>query len=360
MPRTGRRRVRLRRTRRREPRLSRQSFTVDPNQIDPHAPRAGRWLHGGHLRAPQRQGWRLYRHARARRHQPRDRVRLRPAGRHADDDDHRPEAHQEIQARPLPDPRRRRDDGADHQIHPPAGLRRQHSLAHSRGFPAGRGREAGSGPPRASRGCRRRADGEYAAGSQRRPPSGRGEQSDPGRREEDRIGHITAAGHRLRRQPNADGAHAAAVHRKDRNPLRQHPARQRRRRRAESPIRRLRSAVVGRLLPSCDRGRRRHHQRRSRRHRKAAVLHEARRHGSDPRQFVYCRSRSGLLPAGRSDRRHRQRHLADEGRHRSPGHLGLHEDVRRRGPPKSPTPPASRTTSAVRSIRRIWSRPFAK
>ena len=42
------------------------------------------------------------------RDQLRHRRRLCPAGRHADPDDHRPEADQEIEAGPLPDPRRRR------------------------------------------------------------------------------------------------------------------------------------------------------------------------------------------------------------------------------------------------------------
>ena len=56
------------------------------------------------------------------RHQLRHRRRLCPAGRHADDDDHRPEADQELQAGPLPDPGRRRHDAAAHQVHPPARL----------------------------------------------------------------------------------------------------------------------------------------------------------------------------------------------------------------------------------------------
>ena len=42
-------------------------------------------------------------HPRPRRHQPGHRQRLRLPGRHADDDDHRPEADQEVQAGPFPD-----------------------------------------------------------------------------------------------------------------------------------------------------------------------------------------------------------------------------------------------------------------
>ena len=130
---------------------------VRQDQADPDAARARRGLHGGDLWPPHRQDRRLPRHARPGRDQLRHRCRLRPARRHADADDHRAETDQEIEAGPLPDPRRRGDDGADHQVRPPARQRRQHPQPRARGDPAGRGGKARRHPSRIARGHRRRA-----------------------------------------------------------------------------------------------------------------------------------------------------------------------------------------------------------
>ena len=66
----------------------------------------------------------------------------------------------------------------------------------------------------------------------------------------------------------------------------------------------------------------RDHQRRPRRDREAAVLHAARRGGGDPRQLPQRGGGPGLLPADRGGRRHRQRHLADQGRYHAPARAG--------------------------------------
>ena len=106
------------------------------DQADPDPARTGRGLHGRDLWPPHRQDRRVPGDAGAGRDQLRHRRRLRPARRHADPDDHRAEADQEIEAGPLPDPRRGRHDAADHQIHAPARLGRQHPEPRARGVSA--------------------------------------------------------------------------------------------------------------------------------------------------------------------------------------------------------------------------------
>lgn len=143
-----------------------------------HPPRTIGRLHGRHLRAPHRQDRGQPVDPRPGRHQPGHRRRLRLPGRHADADDHRAEADQEVQAGPLPDPRRGRHDAAADQVHPPTGLRRQHSLAGPRGVPPGRGREARRGAPGAAGGHRRRADRQPAHPAEPEPPAAGGIQGD--------------------------------------------------------------------------------------------------------------------------------------------------------------------------------------
>src|SRR6185369_11607417 len=117
MPRRRRRRIYLWRPRRGESGSSRQSLQVVENQADPHPPRTGRRIHGRDLRPPYRPHWRLPRDPGARRGQLRHSRRLRPTRRHADDDDYRPKADQNVEAGPLPNSRRSRHDAADHEIH---------------------------------------------------------------------------------------------------------------------------------------------------------------------------------------------------------------------------------------------------
>ena len=326
MPGRGGRRVCLRGSRRREPRLPRQPFAVDQDQADPDPPRTGRRLHGRDLRPPHRQGRRLPGDPGPGRDQPRHRRRLRPARRHADADDHRPEADQEVQAGPLPDPRRGRHDGADHQVHPPARLGGQHPLAAS---------------ARPSAWPRRRSPAPSTSSSPRTSPTSRPTRTPLPKRSLVRRPvadekSIRAAVKRIEQAKSPilvigaganrkmTGRMLAAVRREDRHPVRHHPARQGRGRRdrirSSSAARRCRPATS--CHRAIERGRP-DHQRRPRRDREAAVLHAARRRRGDPRQLPLGRGRSGLLPADRGDRRHRQRDLADQGRHRSPGQLGL-------------------------------------
>ncbi len=192
---------------------------------------------------------RLPRHAGAGRDQLRHRRRLCAIGRHADADDHRPEADQEIEAGPLPDPRRRRHDGADHQVHPPARQRRQHPEPGARGLPPRRGGEAGRHPYRIPRGYRRGEDGIGAAEAQPRPPPARRREIGPRRGGAARGGEIAGPRHRRRRQPQDDQPDAAPADREDRHPLHHHPARQGRDRRGASQVPRLRGAVGRRLRP---------------------------------------------------------------------------------------------------------------
>ena len=183
----------------------------EQDQAGPDPARAGRGLHGRDLRPPHRQDRRVPGDARPGRDQLRHRRRLCPARRHADADDHRAEADQEIEAGPLPDPRRGRDDGADHQVHPPARRDRQHPQPGARGLSPGRGGEARRGPSRAPRGHRRRAHHvapDPALG--RAAALGRAQGGAPGGRG-DRGGQGAGAGDRRGRQPQDDRADAAPV-----------------------------------------------------------------------------------------------------------------------------------------------------
>ena len=123
-----------------------------------------------------------------------------------------------------------------------------------------------------------------------------------------------------------------------------------------SEVPRLRGAVGRRFRPQGDRGRRPDRQCRPRRDREAALLHEAGRHRGDPRLDPHRRGRSGLFPADRGDRRHRQRDLADEGGHRPLGALGFRQDAgRARGRGRAHRQ-AWPTMRASRSSRPAWSR----
>src|SRR3546814_8703448 len=90
-----------------------------------------------------------------------------PAWRHADDDDYRAKADQEVEAGPLPDSGRRRDDGADHQIYPPDGVVRQYPQPGARGVSSGRRGKARRGAYRTAGGYRRRTARQPAAEAQR-------------------------------------------------------------------------------------------------------------------------------------------------------------------------------------------------
>ncbi len=260
MPRGGGRRICVRRSRGGESRFPRQPVALEEDPAGPHPPRAGRRLHGRDLWPPHRQDRRLPRHIGPRCDQFRHCRRLCAAGRHADDDDHRPEADQEVEAGPLPDPRRRRHDAADHQIYPPARFVGQHPLPRPRGLPARRGGEAGRGPSRASRGHCRRAYRIAAAAAQPGPPPACRREIGPRRGEKDRGGEGAGPRHRRGREPQDDQPDAAPVRREDRHPVRHHPARQGRARRDPREVPRLRRALGRRLRPPRDRGRRPHHQ----------------------------------------------------------------------------------------------------
>ncbi len=196
----------------------------------------------------------------ARRHQSCHRRRLCPAGRHADDDDHRPEADQKLQAGPFPDPGSGGHDAAAHQVHPSDRFRRQYPVAGARSRPPGAGGKARRGAYRIPRRHRRRGKRFHAAeGKPGAPPGGRRE-GRARRGRPHRARQVPAAGDRRRRQPRHDQPHADPVRGKDRHPLCHHPAGQGRDRRAQSQIRGLRRAVIRRLRPCRRRRRRCDHQ----------------------------------------------------------------------------------------------------
>ena len=265
MPRSRGRRIHFRRSGRGEPRLPRFALPLRQDQADPHPARAGRRVHGGDLWPTHRQDRGLPSHARPGSDQLRYRGCLRPTRRHADADDHRAEADQEIEAGPLPDPRRRGDDGADHQVRPPARQRRQHPQPRARGDPAGRGGEARRGPPRTARGHRRRAH-LVATASQvgRASPFGRSKGRAPSGSGA-RAGQVAGLGDRRGRQPQDDRTDAAPVRREDRHSVPDHANGQGRDRRAASAVSRLRGAVGGRFRPPRGRRCRRDRQCRPRR-----------------------------------------------------------------------------------------------
>lgn len=281
MPGKRGRAVRLRNSRRGESRPA----GVPAQVADPagaHPPRTIGRLHGRHLRAPHRQDRGQPVDPRPGRHQPGHRRRLRLPGRHADADDHRAEADQEVQAGPLPDPRRGRHDAAADQVHPPTGLRRQHSLAGPRGVPPGRGREARRGAPGAAGGHRRRADRQPAHPAEPEPPAAGGIQGDLRRGGEAARRAQPDPGDRRRGQPQDDRQGPQATDRQDRHSLRHHPDGQGRGRRASPALPRQRRAVRRRLRASRGGGGRPDRQRRPRRDREAAVLHGSRRYRGDP------------------------------------------------------------------------------
>ncbi len=202
MSRSRRVRIHIRGAGRGEPRLSRLAQPVENHQADPHTPRTGCRLHGGDVWSAHRQDRRVHCHTRPRRDELRDRGSLCDAGRNADDDDHRAEADQEIEAGPVPDPRRGRDDGADHQVYSPACRGRQHSEPRARGLSPGRGRKARCRPPRISRGHRRGKDRLAADPAfHRATPLGRAQGRPPGGRD-DREGQGAGA-RRSARAPTA-------------------------------------------------------------------------------------------------------------------------------------------------------------
>ena len=220
MPRSRGLRIYLRCARRREPRLPRQPQSLQTDQAGAHAPRTGRRLHGRDLWAATRARPASASPRSARRDQFRHRRRLCATGRHADDDDHRPETDQEIETGPVPDPRRGRDDGSDYQIHAPAACGRQHSQPRARSLsPGGRGK-ARRGASRIARGYCRGTDRRHADPAQRRAAAQRGaEGGRPGGRRA-RTGQQADPRHRRGRQSQDDRQDAGRIRREDGHSLR--------------------------------------------------------------------------------------------------------------------------------------------
>ena len=218
--------------------------------------------------------------------------------------------------------------------------RRQYPEPGARGLPPRRGGEARRGPPRAARGRRRRAHRRRADSAQPRcaaPPPTRRRCARRSRRSRQAKSPVLVIGAGANRKMT--GADAAPVRREDRHPVLHHADRQGRDRRAPPDVPRLRGAVGGRLRPPRDRATPTDRQRRPRRDREAAVLHDsAGGADGDPRLDQHRRGRSGLFPADRGDRRHRQRDLADQGGHRPLGRPGISTRCSARARPRSSTP----------------------
>ncbi len=217
MPRGRGRPLRLRHSGRGDARSQRGARRLG-YRVRPGAARAGRCVHGRHVRAADALGRRLPRHARAGRHEPRDRRRRRVPGPLADGRAHRP-------GRPRADAqgvasvhRRRLDAAADHQVQHAAELLSCDPGGRAQGVQGRRGAEAGPDPHRAARGRDGRAGRRGAAPHPARSPparaerrrAARGDRRHLRRRAPDRAGGQRRRSHRL-------GRRAARVRRDDRH-----------------------------------------------------------------------------------------------------------------------------------------------
>ena len=143
---------------------------------------------------------------------------------------------------------------------PSDAFRRQYPLAGARGHPPGAGGKARRGAYRIPRRHRRGGERFHAAEGEPGAPAGSRREGSARRRGPHRARQIAASGDRRRRQPRHDQPHADPVRGKDRHPLCHHPAGQGRDRRAQSEIRGLCRAVIGRFRPCRRRRRRRDRQ----------------------------------------------------------------------------------------------------
>ena len=301
------RRARLRHTGRGEPRRRRGAAHLD-DRARHHPPRAGGGLHGGNVRAADRASRRLPDDARAGRAQPDDRRRLRAPRRHADGDDHRPEADPQRQAGAVPDRRHRHDDAAADEIEPSDRCRRLDPHAGARSLPDRRGGAPGSGPPGTAGGRRRRDRrcGDRAVASHR--PAGRRPRRHRARGRDDPRGQATPRDARRGGEPAAPRRRVVRLHPAHRPLFLQHADGQGRRDRRVRSLHGHRGAKRARLRARCHRSRRPRLGDRPRHDREAAVPdgHGRRRSEGHPHRLHRGRCRTGL-PSRRGSRR-RYRH----------------------------------------------------
>ena len=138
--------------------------------LHPCSTRAGRGLHGRHVRAPHRTRRRLPRHARPGRHEPRHGHRRRLPGPRAARRAHRP-GRPRADAQGVPSVHRpRRAVPAHHQVERARREPGDHPRGRAQGLQGGRVREARRHAPRAARGRHGRAGRRRAAAA---PPAGR-------------------------------------------------------------------------------------------------------------------------------------------------------------------------------------------
>ncbi len=114
-----------------------------PHPLHHHAPRAGRRLHGGRLRAPDRQGGRVHLHTRPRRDQSDHRRRRCQHGPRAGGRDRRPGRNHAHAQGESPDPGSGEPVPADHQVQQPDPRARDRHRDRAQSVQGGPDRETG-------------------------------------------------------------------------------------------------------------------------------------------------------------------------------------------------------------------------